>query len=198
MAPKQEGVLAYVSDSTIEQELTQMLLAYTVILRMFGAGGAPMNELNKTCEDQLWEMFQVDSAYTAEYGVKLLESYHLVETKGNQVHALPLRKALQTLASDWDKMFDFSNIVSYRGSPALPATPFPSMNDMHEGGPSGGGNLGRGLVQVPSLAKELAALQEKMEKMKTENSGTVERYKNQQTLLCNKIKELEVAMEGLL
>ena len=55
-----------------------------------------------------------------------------------------------------------------------------------------------GMVQVPSLAKELALLQDKIADMESEHSEVVKKYQSQQTLLCNKIKELEVAMEGLL
>eukprot|EP00959_Pyramimonas_sp_CCMP1952_P062244 1301316-Pyramimonas_sp.AAC.1 len=73
----------------IEQETMQMMLAYTVLLRLYGADGVSMEELGKTCEEQLWEMFQVDVEYNVEYGVNLLQSFNLLEIKASKQRTPP-------------------------------------------------------------------------------------------------------------
>lgn len=65
----------------IEQELMQVLLAYTLLLTVFKERGAVDVELDKVCEEHLYSLTGQDVDFNVHYALDLCERHRVVTRK---------------------------------------------------------------------------------------------------------------------
>jgi hypothetical protein len=74
-------VLTHKVQMMIEQELMQVLLAYTLLLTVFEQRGAVDVELDKVCEEHLFSLTGKAVDFNVQHALELCERHHIISKK---------------------------------------------------------------------------------------------------------------------
>ena len=77
----QESVLTHKVQMMIEQELMQVLLAYTMLLTVFKERGAVDVELDKVCEEHLFSLTGKNVDFNVQHALELCERHRIIFKK---------------------------------------------------------------------------------------------------------------------
>jgi hypothetical protein len=77
----QEGVITHNMQMMLEQELIQILLAYTLLLTAFKERGAEAAELDRVCEEHLLHLSGKSVDFNVAYALDTLQQHRLVARK---------------------------------------------------------------------------------------------------------------------
>lgn len=200
----QEGVVYYISEMMEEQELSQMLLAYYVLLYLFDSRGCRAEDLDDKCEQLLVEWFNVEIDFNVNRVLQKLQNMNVISCKvldgEEKFAAAPLKTALARLDSEWDSFFEYTpaekNSSPANGTPGT-ALQIAEMSDLQD-------ELAKKDAEIERLKKQQVILCDKIKMVDKEmaecdfpEAGETLKLRKQQKILCLKIKQLEEAMAGL-
>jgi len=105
MQDSQEGVVSSIMEEMADQQVKQMLLAYTILLLK---EGRPLlvEDLDEACEDMLVKDFSHKIDFSVEDALPRLKRWRLVaEDSHGKLVAMPLDEANKTLAAAWAQAY---------------------------------------------------------------------------------------------
>ena len=105
------GVFNFLVHEAEEEECKEVLLAYYFLLAERNADGRAftIEELDNRIEEWMKEKFAVEIDFEVEDAVRKLEEQGILEEKDGRYSVPSIKKTLETLDSQWDNFFLYSN-----------------------------------------------------------------------------------------